>query len=82
MVVLSPGGQLDVADVPDHIRTPAAPIPSVLPTGTLEATEKAMILAVLEQASDNHSRAAQLLGISRRTLYRKLDEYAKEGILA
>lgn len=79
MVVLSPGGQLDVADVPDHIRTPAAPIPSVLPTGTLEATEKAKILAVLEQAGGNHSRAAQLLGISRRTLYRKLDKYATES---
>ena len=79
MVVLSPGGQLDVADVPDHIRTPAAPIPSVLPTGTLEATEKAKILAVLEQTGGNHSRAAQLLGISRRTLYRKLDKYATES---
>ena len=79
MVVLSPGGQLDVGDVPDHIRTPAAPIPSVLPTGTLEATEKAKILAVLEQAGGNHSRAAQLLGISRRTLYRKLDKYATES---
>ncbi len=79
MVVLSPGGQLDVSDVPDHIRTPAAPIPSVLPAGTLEATEKAKILAVLEQAGGNHSRAAQLLGISRRTLYRKLDKYATES---
>ncbi len=85
MVVLSPGGQIDVGDVPDFSRTPSlspAPALQILPAGTLEETEKARILAALEQVHGNRSRAAQVLGISRRTLYRKLDEYAKEGILA
>ena len=82
MVVLSPGGQIDVGDVPDFSRTPSlspAPALQILPAGTLEETEKARILAVLEQAKGNHSLAAQMLGISRRTLYRKLDRYAQEG---
>ena len=79
MVVLSSGGQLDVGDVPDNVRTPAAAAPAALPAGTLEDMEKAKILAVLQQVGGNHSRAAQVLGISRRTLYRKLDKYEKEG---
>ena len=79
MVVLSSGGQLDVGDVPDNVRTPAAAAPAALPAGTLEDMEKSKILAVLQQVGGNHSRAAQVLGISRRTLYRKLDKYEKEG---
>ena len=80
MVVLSSGGQLDVGDVPDNIRAPsAAAAPAAFPAGTLEDMEKAKILAVLKQVGGNHSRAAQVLGISRRTLYRKLDKYEKEG---
>ena len=81
MVVLSPGGQLDVADIPDEMRTADAislPIPV---TGTLAETEKAKILAALQSVGNNRSKAARVLGISRRTLYRKLDEYAKEGVL-
>ncbi len=83
MVVLSQGGQLDVNDVPEHMRAPAvSQTETVLPAGTLGETEKAKILSVLEQVDGNRSRAAQVLGISRRTLYRKLDEYAKEGTKA
>jgi transcriptional regulator of acetoin/glycerol metabolism len=33
------------------------------------------ILSALEEAEWNRTRAARLLGISRRTLYRKLEEY-------
>ena len=81
MVVLSPGGQLDVADIPDEMRAPAAiPLP-IAATGTLAETEKAKILAALQSVGNNRSKAARVLGISRRTLYRKLDEYAKEGVL-
>jgi len=80
MVVLSQGGQLDVEDVPEHMRTiTPSSADQPLPAGTLGETEKAKILSVLEQVNGNRSRAAQVLGISRRTLYRKLDEYAKEG---
>ena len=81
MVVLSSGGQLDVADIPDEMRAPAAISLPIAATGTLAETEKAKILAALQSVGNNRSKAARVLGISRRTLYRKLDEYAKEGAL-
>ena len=81
MVVLSPGGLLDVADIPDEMRAPATlPLP-ISASGTLAETEKAKILAALKSVGNNRSKAARVLGISRRTLYRKLDEYEKEGSL-
>jgi DNA-binding NtrC family response regulator len=42
---------------------------------TLEQLERQHILRVLEEASGNRERAAAILGISARTLYRKLREY-------
>lgn len=84
MVVLSSGGLLDVADVPDEIGAPAARAGAAValsPAVTLGENEKAQILAVLKEVGGNRSRAAQVLGISRRTLYRKLDEYAREGVV-
>lgn len=78
MVVLSSGGLLDVSDIPGHLRAPASAVLST--AGTLGENEKAQILAVLKDVDGNRTEAARKLGISRRTLYRKLDEYAKEGI--
>ncbi len=40
-----------------------------------EEREKEQIAHALEQAEGNLSRAAKLLGISRRTLYNKMDKY-------
>ena len=41
----------------------------------LEDIERAHILRVLEAADGNRTRAADILGISRSTLKRKLFEY-------
>ncbi len=46
---------------------------------TLEALERKYILHVLTQERGHQSRAADRLGIDRRTLYRKLKEYRDEG---
>jgi DNA-binding NtrC family response regulator len=45
---------------------------------SLEALERRYILHVLEQEQGHQSRAADRLGIDRRTLYRKLKEYRAE----
>ena len=73
MCVLSPTGEIGVDDVPDEMKRGGAP--SAITSGTLEETEKAKILAVLEEVGGNRTKAAERLGISRRTIYRKLEEY-------
>lgn len=76
MVVLSRGTILSVDDVPAAIRNEANPpsgSASPVKTGeTLADAEKAQILAALEAAGGNKSKAADALGISRRTMHRKL----------
>ncbi|MDQ3339444.1 MAG: sigma-54 dependent transcriptional regulator [Myxococcota bacterium] len=50
---------------------------------TLSELEREFIERVLEDEAGNKTRAAQRLGLDRKTLYRKLDEYAKaDGTLA
>jgi two-component system response regulator HydG len=44
---------------------------------TLAELEREFIERVLEDEGGNKTRAAQRLGLDRKTLYRKLDEYAK-----
>ena len=41
----------------------------------VSAVEKPMLEVVMFQAQGNQTRAAELLGISRRTLINRLDEY-------
>lgn len=75
MVVLSAGGELGVDDVPDEIAATARHVRALPASGTLEDLEKARILSALETCGGNRSRAAEQLGIARRTLYRKLEAY-------
>jgi DNA-binding NtrC family response regulator len=47
---------------------------------SLEEVERHHILFILEETGDNHVCAAEILGIDRRTLYRKLDKYKVQMI--
>ena len=51
-----------------------------LPLGsTLDQGEKEIIRATLSHQHGNKSRAAEVLGISRKTLHRKMREYQLDG---
>jgi two-component system response regulator HydG len=45
----------------------------------LEEVERRYILRVLEAVGGNKSQAAQVLGLGRKTLYRKLEEYGEHA---
>ncbi len=78
LVVLSDGDQLSAADVERELGRQEA-LGGTVASGTLEASrreaEKEALLAALEKSKNNRSMAARLLGISRRTLYHKLDDH-------
>jgi DNA-binding NtrC family response regulator len=46
---------------------------------TLEEMEKELIFRTIEFTSGNKTRAAQVLGISAKTLYNKLERYSSQG---
>jgi DNA-binding NtrC family response regulator len=77
MVVLSRSQRIGVRDLPTHIRD-AGNSGSTLRVedGSLENLEKQAIRQALKEADGNRTRAAEKLGISRRTLHRKIAEYS------
>jgi len=46
---------------------------------TVEEAEKGLILRTLEHTHNNKTRAAEILGISLKTLHNKLKEYSGKG---
>jgi len=72
--------QLQLEDLPAHITglTRVAGGDRQAGPRTLDDVERQHILRVLEELGNNHTRAAEILGIDRRTLYRKLDKYKIE----
>jgi DNA-binding NtrC family response regulator len=76
MVVLSRSQRIGVRDLPAHIRETGVSAGTVqVMGGSLEEMEKQAILQALKEAGGNRTRAAGKLGISRRTLHRKITEY-------
>ena len=75
-VVMSRSQRIGVRDLPVHIREAGGTGGSVqMERGTLEEMEKLAIQQALKEADGNRTRAAEKLGISRRTLHRKIAEY-------
>lgn len=80
MVVLCRTQELTVDNVPANIREHSSPgiTRTLLESGegcTLERNEKLLIERALNECNGNRSHAAEKLGISRRTLQRKLKLY-------
>jgi transcriptional regulator with PAS, ATPase and Fis domain len=83
MVVLARAERLTLRDVPAAVRGAAdlTKISVVRPgvTMTVEEAEKQLIVQALKETDGNRTHAAQKIGISRRTLHRKLKQYGLEN---
>ncbi len=81
MIVLSSGEMLTLEQIPEDIRQGKAGATNGSGNGSLQGiskitdAEKELIQQALRETRGNKSTAAEKLGISRRTLYRKLEEY-------
>jgi len=82
--VLVRGGEIDVRDLPITLAfrpRPSGPVPidQATAAANLDRLEKSTILETLVKTNGHQQRAAELLGISRRTLSRKLKLYGLES---
>ncbi len=79
-VALSQHDELDVADLPPAMvqrRSPDVVAEAAARQLTLSDLEREYIQQILDEEHGNKTRAAQRLGLDRKTLYRKLEEYRK-----
>jgi two-component system response regulator HydG len=79
-VALTRFGELTVDDLPEKIRdyrSADATIPGLGPEEvlTMDEVERRYITRVLKQVDGNKTLAAEMLGLDRRTLYRKLERW-------
>ena len=76
MVVLGSGEKLTVRDLPPSFRLAAGRAESAArPGSALRDAERQLIEEALRKNKGSRTKAAQDLGISRRTLHRKLNEF-------
>lgn len=83
--VLCRSGELELKDLPESISKAGAVqqedgLPTI-PGAKLSDVERYMILKTLEYTGGSTSRAAEILGISARTIQYRLHDYAKIGAL-
>lgn len=79
LVALAEGGQVGLDDLPANVRTPSLAPSTSVDVSPLDEAERKTLLSALEQQRWHITRTAQLLAVSRNTLYRKLRKY---GIVA
>ncbi|MBL8021756.1 MAG: sigma-54-dependent Fis family transcriptional regulator [Leptospirales bacterium] len=81
MVVLAREDILQKSDLPDELANPKQRIAdrklidAVMPGISMDDYEKAIILKNLNYTGGNREKTAKLLGLSERTLYRKIKDY-------
>ena len=77
LVVSSRGSLIEAFDLPETVTAPAHALVEQpfadLPT--LETLERRYLLHVLDAARGNRTRAAEILGVDRRTLYRMAERF-------
>ena len=77
--ILAPGPFIDVKHLPPVLTdgpqaAPQAPPMALVPGTTVEAAERQLIVMTLAHTRDNKTRAAEILGISLKTLHNKLNK--------
>jgi len=80
-VVLAKGRTIEPDDLPNSVRRGSEGIQSRVEPSSLrlDQIQKNLIDAAMDKSGKNISKAAQALGISRRTLHRKLAKSPKKG---
>jgi len=83
-VVLCRGEKIAVRDLPASIRGQASGFPAGKsmasgPDLSVKEAEKELIIRALKECNGSRTEAAKKLGMSRRTLHRKLHTYQLEG---
>jgi DNA-binding NtrC family response regulator len=80
-VVLAKGRAIEPDDLPNSVRMGSDRIQSWVEATSLrlDKIQKSLIDAAMDKTGKNISKAAQALGISRRTLHRKLAQSSKKG---
>jgi DNA-binding NtrC family response regulator len=78
-VVMARGPLVGPEDLPPSVRAESEERDIRVPSGSsLEEAEKILIRETLAAQGGNKSRTAEILGIGRKTLYQKIDEYGLE----
>jgi len=79
-VVMSSSPVITLDDLPPSIR-PGEEAPSIhIPVGaTMAEAERQVIMQTLSANAGNKTKTAEVLGIGRKTLHRKLDEYGADA---
>ncbi len=79
--ILTPGKEIGPSNLPDEIRDEPDKGPHLrLAVGmTVKDAERELIRATLAENKGNKAKAARILGLGRKTLYRKLEEYEIES---
>ena len=81
-VALARGASITPEDLPERVRTDGGAAAFLARARerrlTLREVEREYILETLRETGGNKSRAAERLGLDRKTLYRRLDEYRGE----
>lgn len=74
-MALGKGELIDLEDLPPQITKTREGLVSVLILPTLKESERELIRKTLDYVKGNKSKAAKILDIDRKTLYRKIKEY-------
>ena len=69
---------INLKDLPENFQKDrSSNVMRLIPGRSLEEYEKDIILSTLASVNGNKSKTAEILGIGRKTLHRKLDLYNK-----